>query len=219
MKIKKLIGFVGLIGLAGNTMATVLANNEEVHKKNEVKASVEKELSSSCLVDESALEDIKKSKQQNENKAKELAVKETELKAREQALSEQLKNLEKIREEISQIKKEKNKEADQKIAQLTETVLTMSPKAAAKMLSALDEKLSVEIMLKMDTQRLAKIMNLMDSSHSSKLSELMAGNVSKGSESQNGSNINGRKPTNAESQAVKPGQPAPVDGERDKRQK
>jgi len=130
---------------------------------------------SSCVVDEAAIEDIRKAKEANEAKAKELASKEAELKIKEQTLMDQLKKLEKTREEISQIQESKKEEFQLRVQQLTDMILTMSPKAAAKMLSTLDEKLSVEVMTRMDSPKLAKIMNIMDPVHSSRLSERMTG--------------------------------------------
>jgi flagellar motility protein MotE (MotC chaperone) len=154
--------------------------------------------SESCLVNELAIEDLKKSKAQIEVKEKEIAAKESEIKVKEEALKEELKKLEKIREEIDHLKTAKKKEEDQKVSRLTETVLTMSPRAASKMFVNMDEKLAVDVMLKMDTDKLAKVLGLMDPVNSSRLSELMAGVQKKvvknslGSEMKGGEQKNGR---------------------------
>jgi flagellar motility protein MotE (MotC chaperone) len=129
----------------------------------------------SCLVDELALEDVKKSKALNELRAKELQTRESELKVKEQALNEQLKKIEKIRDEINHSQLLKSEADEAKIQQLTDTILGMSPRTAAKVLSSVDEKLAITIMYRMDYAKLAKIMNLMDSASSSRLSEKMAG--------------------------------------------
>src|SRR5690606_1884411 len=58
-----------------------------------------------------------------------------------------------------------------------ETFESMSPKAAAQLLSSLDEGLAVASIELMSTAKLAKIMNIMETSRSSRLSEQMAGVV------------------------------------------
>jgi flagellar motility protein MotE (MotC chaperone) len=130
---------------------------------------------SECLVSESAIEDIKKGREANEARAKQLAIKETELKAKEQALVEQIKKLEELRDTISKVQQTKKAENTEKVAKLVETLLTMSPKAAARVLSSLEDDLAIEVMTQMDTQRLAKIMNLIEPARSSFLSEKLAG--------------------------------------------
>lgn len=132
---------------------------------------------SQCLVAESAIEDLKRAREENEAKQKELTAKESELKAREQALTEELKKLDQARDSISKLQDTQQAENLEKVTRLVETFLAMSPKAASKIIAALDETLAVSVLSQMDTQRLAKIMNVMDSAHSSKLSELMAGVV------------------------------------------
>ncbi len=173
----------GAVWIFLSTLDTVSAGEEEGKlPHNETKSQkVEKKiltpvgLSLNCLVDETAIEDVRKSKEQNEAKARELAARESELKVKVQSLADQVKNLEIMRTELEKIQVAKKQDSDQKIQQVTDTVLSMSPKAAAKMLGTIDEKLSVEVVSRMDTQRLGKIMNLMDPAHSSRLSERLAG--------------------------------------------
>ena len=130
-----------------------------------------------CLVDATALEDLRKAKEEIANQKKEFAAKETELKAREQALNEELGKLRKARDELSAAQALKNAEDEAKLSKLVETLLTMSPKAASKLLTTIDEDLAVDAIYRMDTQRLGKILNVMDTSRSSRLSELMVGIV------------------------------------------
>jgi hypothetical protein len=56
-----------------------------------------------CFVNQAAIEDIKKSRLDNEAIRKELAVKEADLNKREQALNEELKKLEQARDSITKI--------------------------------------------------------------------------------------------------------------------
>jgi flagellar motility protein MotE (MotC chaperone) len=51
----------------------------------------------------------------------------------------------------------------------------MSPKAAAKLISSMDDSLAVSVMFQMDTQRLAKILNLVEPKKSTELSEKLVG--------------------------------------------
>lgn len=161
---------------------------------------------SACLVDESAVEDIKKSKERNEVKAKELMAKEIELKVREQTVQDQLKAIENIRAEISKVQAAHNAETEERVQHLTDTILTMSPKAAAKLLSSVEEKLSIEIISRLDTQRLSKIMNVMDANQSTRLSERLVG-VQKASNQKLTQTKKGGKP-HVESNA-KHGEPKP----------
>lgn len=133
-----------------------------------------------CIADAAAIEDIRKAREVNALKAKELASQEAELNVREKNLTEQLKKLEVIREDISKVRAVKKEETETKIQQLTDVLLTMNPKAAAKMLGTLEEDLAIEIMLKLDTQRLSKYLGLMDPAMSSRLSEKMVGVSRKG---------------------------------------
>jgi flagellar motility protein MotE (MotC chaperone) len=143
----------------------------------QAETKVQTSQASGCLVDPVALDDIQAARKKNELKSKELAAKEAELKVKEEMLKEQLSQLEHMRNEISHIQATKIEENAQKIQQLTETILKMSPKAAAKVIATLDEQLAVDIMLRMDTISLAKVMNLMSPERSSKLSERIAGVV------------------------------------------
>lgn len=130
---------------------------------------------SSCLVSETALEDLKKAKEEISLKTKEIAARELELKAREAAVSEEIKKLNEVRDSITKVDEANKKDHAERLDKLTETVFTMNPKSAAKLLSSLDDELAVSIISKMDTQKLAKIINLMNPEYSSHLSEMLAG--------------------------------------------
>jgi len=129
----------------------------------------------SCLAAQTAIEDMSKAKEELENRKKELTAKEAELRTRENMIQEQLKSLENMRDLISKTQVKIKIEDEEKINRLVETMLTMSPKAASKMLSSLDDRLAVSAISKMETQRLGKILNVTDPVKFSKLSELMAG--------------------------------------------
>lgn len=130
---------------------------------------------SGCLVDPAALEDLKRLKDELEDRKKDIESKESDLKARELVIADELKNLEKIRDEIARNGDQKAKDKEARVAKLVETFVTMNPKAAAKVLAALEDSLAVLSMSKMDTLRLAKIMNNMEPTRSSHLAEMLAG--------------------------------------------
>ena len=128
-----------------------------------------------CVASEAAVEDVRRAQEEIEKKQKELAAKEAELKIRESAISEELKKLTSDREAIQKVQLEQSKEAEEKRAKLIETLLAMSPKAAAKVISSIDDALAVSVMFQMDTPRLAKILNLIDPKRSTQLSEKLVG--------------------------------------------
>lgn len=128
-----------------------------------------------CLTSEAAVEDIRHVQEDLEKKQKELRIREADLVTRENAISEELKKLEQARASILKIQQEQTKESEDKRAKLIEMFLAMSPKAAAKVLSTLDNSLAVSVMYQMDTPRLAKIMNLLEPKRSTELSELLVG--------------------------------------------
>lgn len=135
----------------------------------------DKKNANTCLVSESALEDLKKAREEIETQKKDITRRETELKAKEQALSEELKKFGQFRDSITKSQESKKQEDGEKVAKLIETISTMSPKPAAKLLATLEDDLAVSVMSQLDTQRLAKVMNLMDPQKSSQLSEMLAG--------------------------------------------
>ena len=131
--------------------------------------------SSDCLVDESIIGDLKRIREENAKKEKEFTLRETEIKSREQALAEEIKDIHETRDAINKFRDAKKKENEEKVNKIIETYLVMSPKAVSKILATLDDDLALAALMKMDTDRLAKVMNLMEPARSSRLSELMAG--------------------------------------------
>ena len=130
-----------------------------------------------CLVDPSALEDLKKQRQALQAKEKEIEGREAELRAREQALIEELKKIQEVRNDIGKVDSARKRENDEKVTKLVETFETMSPKAAAQVLASLDDTLAVATIARMATPRLAKVMNVMEPKRSTRLTELLAGVV------------------------------------------
>ncbi|MBL7716726.1 MAG: hypothetical protein JNL01_14775 [Bdellovibrionales bacterium] len=128
-----------------------------------------------CLAYEGAAEDIKKRREELDAREKELKAKETELLAKTQALEAEIRKISDIRDEISKVEAIQAKENETKVAKVVETIESMSPKAAAKMIANLDETLAVSAMNRLATPKLAKILNLMEPATASRLNEILAG--------------------------------------------
>lgn len=131
--------------------------------------------SQGCLVDPAVVEDIRSSRVDIEKLKRELDQKQAELAVREQALNEELKRIEEVRDQILGYQKNQERQVQERVAKLVETFENMSPKAASALLETLDEKLAVEAIAQISTQKLAKIMNVMEPQKSSRLTELLAG--------------------------------------------
>jgi len=131
--------------------------------------------STSCISDESVIEDIRNKRAELESKEKTLAERELELSAKEKALDERIQKLERIKSEIAQDTTGRRKEQDQQVEKLVATFETMSPKAVSQVIASLDEGLAVRTMSRIQTPKLAKILNLMDPAKSARLTELLVG--------------------------------------------
>lgn len=128
-----------------------------------------------CLTDETAIADMQRLKNELEEAKKELAKREAEVAAREIALNEELKKIEAIRDEIKQAGGQSASEEEAKIAKLVETFETMSPKAAAQVVSSIDERLARDAMARISSAKLGKILSAMDGAKSARLTESLAG--------------------------------------------
>lgn len=148
-------------------------NDESSFKRNPESVSAGG-ASAPCLT-EVALDDLRRGKLEIEARAKDLASREQELKAREKALEDEISKIQAIRDDIASRESLSKRENEEKVNKLVETFETMSPKSASQVLSSLDETLAVATMSKMSTQRLAKLLNVMEPSRSTRLSEIMAG--------------------------------------------
>lgn len=132
---------------------------------------------SGCISNASAIEDIRSQREALETSKKALSLREEELKAREAALTEELKKLEAIRDEIARTEARRTQESEERVTRLVELLETMNPRAGSQMLATLDEELAVRAMGRLAPQKLAKLMNVMDAGRSSHLAERMAGVV------------------------------------------
>jgi flagellar motility protein MotE (MotC chaperone) len=130
---------------------------------------------SSCLGDPQSLEELRLKQLELEQLRTQLKSKEQELDARQTALETEIKRLDTLKAEISQIGQKQKNQHEEKVSKLIETFETMSPKAVAQLLAGLEESLAVLAMERMDTTKLAKVMNLLEVQKSTRLSELLAG--------------------------------------------
>ena len=160
---------------AHETTAPAAAKHVTEPSKKEASSVHTKGEPNTFMVNASAVQDLQKQRADLSVKQKELATKESELQQREKSIAEEMKKLDILRDTIEKTQALNKAQQDAKVNRLVETVLTMSPKAAAKLLSSVNETLAVSVMNLMDTARLGKILNVMDTGHSSRLSELMTG--------------------------------------------
>lgn len=168
--------FVSLTDWVGEGNSVSAAGPSEEDNPPPISA-IREPTSAGCLADPAAIEDLRKRNEEILVRSRALDSKEAELQARQRALDEELKKLEELRKEISKIDESKRKEMEERVTKLVETLESMSPKAAAKVLSEVDENLAVTAMSRISTPRLAKIMNSMEIGRSARLSELLAGAV------------------------------------------
>jgi len=158
------------------TVTKVSGDSAQVSTEDQ-KTVVPKKMTSrkNCLVDESAIEDIKSKKEELLNKEKELELKIAEITAREKALVEELKKIENIRDEIKQINTTKIQKNEEKVAKLVETLESMSPKAAASIVANIEESLAVEAMARLSSLKLSKVLAAIEPKKSSQLAEALVG--------------------------------------------
>lgn len=150
------------------------AKAEDKEKKEE---KVVRRTTSSCLVDELALEDLKTRRDELNQKKKELEDREKDLKAKEVALESEIKKLKEMKDELSVIQSSQNAASEEKVNKVVENFELMQPKAISQVLITMDESLAVNVLNKLSTQKVSKVMNIMDPARSSRLYELMAGVV------------------------------------------
>lgn len=117
----------------------------------------------------------------NERK-KELDLRDSELTALEEELhkqrievEERISKLDKIREEVGSVLKDRVEVDQQKVNTLVDFYTSMKPKQAADIVTNLNEDLAVEVLGKMKKKSAAEILNLMEPTKARALSEKFTG--------------------------------------------
>lgn len=165
--------WLSLFSFAGSVVSTVIAdgNANTPVVENSAKSVSGKH---SC-VSGPAIDDLRQLKERLDAREKELKDKESDLRALEQSVHEQMKKLDEAGASLTKQEELRTQENEQKVAKIIDTVENMSPKPAAALISTLNEELAVMAMQRLATQKLAKIMNVMEPKRSSRLTELLAG--------------------------------------------
>lgn len=132
-----------------------------------------------CMPDQELLTEIKKRRQELEQRQQMLQKKDEDIAVREKVLKEEMKKLEDLRSAMTAQQLVSNAKIEERVAKLVETMQTMSPKASAKLMAEIEEDLAVEAMSRMSTPKLAKILNLIEPTKASILSEKLAGREGK----------------------------------------
>ncbi len=130
-----------------------------------------------CLVDPTAISDLRRRSEEVEARAKALEAREQELAAQKRAVEEDVKRLTAVREEIEKLQGSMKKSGEERVAKLVETMEAMAPKGAAQLIAGVDDQLAVSAMSRLSTAKLAKILPLMNPERSAFLTEKMAGVV------------------------------------------
>ncbi len=128
-----------------------------------------------CLVDPTAISDLRRRSEEVEARAKALESREQELAAQKRAVEEDVKRLTAVREEIEKLQGSLKKSGEERVAKLVETMEAMAPKGAAQLISGVEDQLAVSAMTRLSTAKLAKILPLMSPERSAFLTEKMAG--------------------------------------------
>ncbi len=128
---------------------------------------------SGCLVSESAIADMETREERVKEAEAKVAQKEAELKALQIAVQEQLSQLDETKKQIQGIKHQEIAKNEEKVKKLIDTFETMSPKAAAQVVSKVDEEIAVTALVRLSTVKAGKILAAMDSAKSARLSERM----------------------------------------------
>lgn len=165
---------------AGKTSAEPQAETKstnEVVKEVALKEAAPKKTSpasSTCLVSEELIQDMELREQKISEKEQALLEKEKELEAQKLAISDEMKKLEEQRAELQGVRGKEMAAREEQLGKLIDAFETMSPKAAAQVISKVDEELATIALSRVTTQKAAKILAAMDVSKSSRLSEMIA---------------------------------------------
>ncbi len=142
--------------------------------KAEKKKSPIQAKESNTLIDAAAIEDLKKTKADLAAEAQAIQDEKNVLLAKQKSIEEEMVRLEEARNKLTEAMEKKKQGDDEKIGKLVEILLSMSPKAAARVIENLKDKLAIAVMATMDTKVLSKIMNAMSPKKAADLSTKLA---------------------------------------------
>jgi flagellar motility protein MotE (MotC chaperone) len=114
-------------------------------------------------------------KHELDDREAEMARLEEELQQQKVMLEDKIKQLEKIRQNIGAVLKEKTVSDSEKVDRLVEFYSNMKPQNAAKVFEELNENLAVEVLTRIKKKNAADIMNLIKADKAQRLSEKFAG--------------------------------------------
>lgn len=118
---------------------------------------------------------LEERKNELDSREQELAKLEEELHKQKKEIEGRIVELQKIRNQISTILKDKVAVDQQKVNKLVDVYSNMKPQNAAKIFGDIDENLAIEILAKMKKKNAAEILNLLDAKKAQTLSEKFAG--------------------------------------------
>ena len=173
------------VGFLGNVMASETGQKKPEKSADSKNQKQEKNASSEgrepSPINESVPQDLSYYAKLND-KRQELDLREKELNELEEELHKQkleiearIQHLEKLRDQIAGVLKDKVEVDQEKVMRLVEFYSNMKPQQAAKIIGTLNEDLAIEVLGKMKKKSAAEIMNLLEPNKAQVLSEKFAG--------------------------------------------
>ncbi len=174
---------LSLVKAAEGTTSPGKKSDETKGKKEEKSSSAQKpEAATGPAVKKSWTEEEIKAFAKLEDRKRELDEREAEMARLEEELQQQrvmledkIKQLEKVRQNIGAVLKEKTVSDSEKVDRLVEFYSNMKPQNAAKVFEELNENLAVEVLTRIKKKNAADIMNLIKADKAQRLSEKFAG--------------------------------------------
>jgi flagellar motility protein MotE (MotC chaperone) len=125
--------------------------------------------------DLSYIDKLRTRKEELDLREKELGQLEEELQRQKAEVDQRIRQLEKMRQEIAGVLKERVDADETQVNKLVELYSSMKPKQAADVIGSLKEELAVQVLSKMKKKNAAEVMNLLPAEKARGLSEKLTG--------------------------------------------
>ncbi len=149
-------------------------DKEAAEAAEKILADKRQKLSHECIASEAIIADLEDREAKLKKKEAELVEREKEILAQKSAVKAELTKVEAASADQQGVKAKESAEREEKVNKLVETFDGMSPKAAAQVLSGVDDELAVTVLSQLPSVKAGKILANLKPAQSSKFSELMA---------------------------------------------
>ncbi len=163
-----LLVFFTVLATPGLTATTQTTTKRP--QKNTVKEQNDNEPRFSSVEQRRVLQALQHERQGLIQERRELENRKKELKRLAAEVDKKLDQLEQTRLQIKKLLAEKDAREQKRIRDLSKMYAKMSPEKAARIMSALDKKLAIDLLADMKTKAAAKILNNMDKDKAAQLS-------------------------------------------------